>query len=101
MSKERFIVAEKNGPQGILLVITDADIIGKTFTEGKITLNLTKQFYEGKEMTKEEAGELCQKSMHLHLTGKHAVALGIELEFVDANKILYVQGIPHAEVVMG
>ena len=34
-------------------------------------------------------------------TGKEAVALGVELDVVETKKILWVQGVPHAEVVMG
>ena len=94
------IVAEKQGPHGLLLVITDSDIIGKTFEEGKLQLDLTQSFYQGEEKNKEEIKEILKKARDLHFTGKESVALGVELDLVDSDKILYVDGVPHAEVVM-
>ena len=95
------IVAEKQGPHGLLVVITDKDILGKTFTEGKVQLDLTKPFYQGKEKTKAEIKILLKRARDLHLTGKEAVALGVEEHMVESKRILYVQNVPHALVVVG
>jgi len=92
-----FIVSEKSSTHGLLLVITDADIVGKSFEEDKLQLDLSIDFYKGEIKSKEEIKELVPKARHIHLTGKEAVAIGIELNLVDVNIILYVQGIPHAE----
>ena len=37
---------------------------------------------------------------HVHLTGKEAVAIGVEMELVYPEKILYVQNVPHAEITV-
>jgi len=95
------IVAEKQGPHGLLVVITDKDLLGKTFVEGKVQLDLTKQFYQGKEKTKAEIKILLKRARDLHLTGKEAVALGVEENMVESKRILYVQNVPHALVVVG
>tara|TARA_Y100000310_G_scaffold4494_1_gene5409 strand:+ start:215 stop:514 length:300 start_codon:yes stop_codon:yes gene_type:complete len=95
------IVSEKEGPNGLLLVITDKDILGKRFTEGKIQLDLTSNFYKGEEKEKEEVKEELEKARDIHLTGKEAVALGVELDLINNENILWVQGIPHAESVIG
>jgi uncharacterized protein len=96
-----FVVSEKDGPHGLLLVITDKEILGKKFEEGKVELDLTKKFYEGKERNKEEVRELISKARDLHLTGKEAVAVGVEMGLVNSERILFVKGMPHAEVVKG
>ena len=94
------IVSQKQSPLGLLLVIFDKDIQGLKVEEGKLQLNLTKNFYQGEEMGKEEVMQLFPQARYIHLTGKEAVALGVESGFVDTRKILYVKNIPHAEVVM-
>lgn len=99
--KMTFIVSEKNTPNGLLLVVTDKIIMGEIFEEGKLQLDLTKKFYAGEEKNKEEVKELITKSRHIHFTGKEAVNLGIELNLINSNKIILVQNMPHAEVVMG
>ncbi len=96
-----FVVAERPGPHGLLLVITDKDILGKLFEEGRIQLDLRKEFYQGDVREKEEVKKRMLQSRHLHLTGKGAVALGIELDLIRKGRILWVQGTPHAQVVMG
>ena len=57
-------------------------------------------FYKGEEKNKEEVKILIPKARHLHLTGKESVAIGVEMDLVDPSKILYVNTIPHAEVVI-
>ena len=95
-----FIVSTKNGPHGLLLIVTDEEIIGKLFAENKLQLDLTKKFYQGTKKGKTAVMRLVSTAQHLHLTGKAAVALGIEMDLVNPDSILYVQGIPHAEVTV-
>ena len=96
-----FIVSEKQGPNGLLLVVTDKEILGKVFTEGKFQLDLTNKFYQGEQRNKEEIKEKINDARDLHLTGKNAVALGVELNLINPKKILWIQGTPHAEAVLG
>jgi len=93
------IVAKKNNSGDLLLVITDEDLLGQRFEEGKLQLDLTKQFYEGERKSKEEVVKLFAEARHIHLTGKEAVALGIEKDLILAKRILWIKGIPHAEVI--
>ncbi|HIH12862.1 TPA: DUF424 family protein [Candidatus Woesearchaeota archaeon] len=95
-----FIVAQKQGPHGIILIVTDKDLIGHLFSEGNKQLDLTKEFYHGEEKNKEQVKSILGQAQHLHVTGKHAVALGIEQNLIDPKRILWVQQVPHAEVVM-
>lgn len=95
-----FIVSEKVQQNALLLVVTDKDLLGKRFEQGRLQLDLTKEFYQGEEKSREEVKGLFLKAKHLHLTGKEAVALGVELKFVDQDKVLYIDSVPHAEVVM-
>ncbi len=96
-----FIVAHKDGPHGLLLIVTDKDILGKRFEEGRRQLDLTGRFYQGEELEKEEVKKLFSQARHLHLTGKQAVTLALEEDLIQAKQILWVQGVPHIEVVMG
>jgi len=94
------IVNEKQGPHGLLLVVTDKDILGKVFEEGKLQLDLRKEFYNGEEKNKEQIKIMCSGARDVHLTGKEVVALGVEWGLVDAERILWVKGVPHAEVAI-
>ena len=97
----KFIVSEKKGPHGALLVITDSDIIGKKFEEKNLQLDLSKGFYQGEEVSEEDVKKIITKAKDLHLTGKVIVAMALSLKFIDPNRILYINNVPHAEIVVG
>ena len=92
-----YIIAVKQSQFGLLIVITDADIIGKKFEEERLQLDLTKKFYQGETKNKHEVEQLIKKARHVHLTGKGTVAIGVEMDLVDSKKIIFIDKIPHAE----
>lgn len=92
------IVKIHKGPHGEVLVVSDKEIIGKKFEEGKLQLDLTKDFYAGEEMDSEKVKELVKSAYILHLTGKKTIELFLGLGFVDKKKVLFVDGVPHVEV---
>jgi uncharacterized protein len=93
-------VSEKSSPHGTILIITDTNLIGKTFSEGKLQLDLSQTFYQGSLKTISQVKELISKSRHLHVTGEQAIKLCLELHLIDQEKILVVDKIPHAQVVV-
>ena len=95
-----FVVVHKRSPHGLLLVVTDKSAIGGVFKEKGLQLDLSKDFYKGEEMNKEEVVKLIERSRHIHLTGGKAVGLGVEMGLVDPNRILRVGKMVHAEVVV-
>ena len=95
-----FIVSKKFAPEGLILVVTDKEIVGKTFEEGNKQLDLSKKFYSGDNRSVEEVKAIIKEAYILHLTGEKAVALGVELELVDSEKIIWISNVPHAEVLM-
>lgn len=86
---------------GLLVVITDKEIIGKVFSEGNLQLDLTKDFYKGEEMNGEEIERILGRAYVVHFTGEGAVALGKRLGLVGEGKVLVIENVPHAEVVLG
>ncbi|PIZ51437.1 DUF424 domain-containing protein [Candidatus Woesearchaeota archaeon CG_4_10_14_0_2_um_filter_33_13] len=95
-----FVVTRKDLPEGSILVITDKEVLGKVFVEGKKQLDLSKPFYHGEEKTIEKIKEEIKSTYILHLSGENSVSLGVELGLVDNNRIIWIQNVPHAEVVL-
>lgn len=93
-----FIVKTHIGPHGAVLVVTDAEILGKKFEEGKLQLDLSKEFYQGEKMNEGEVKELIKKYYILHLTGEKTIKLFLEEGFVDEKRVLRIKKVPHAEV---
>ena len=95
-----FIVSKKFSPEGMILVITDKEIVGKKFEEGNKQLDLSNKFYSGDERNAEAIKAIIPESYILHLTGEKAVALGVELGFVNPQRIVWISNVPHAEALV-
>ncbi len=96
----KFIVSVKRSEHGSLVVVTDIEIIGRKFEEGKLQLDLTKDFYKGDEKNIIEVEKDLLYARHVHFTGEKSVSLGIKLGLIDKNKVLLVNKIPHAQAVV-
>lgn len=96
-----FIVKVHKTAQGKVVVISDKEIIGKKFEEGELQLDLSKDFYAGEEETNQEKlKELSRDTYLLHLTGRKTVEYFTKLGLVEKDRILHVNGTPHAEVCL-
>jgi len=95
-----FIVVTKDSHHGKLIIITDKDIVGQKFMEGKLQLDLTSDFYKGQEENEETVRDLMHKGYVFHLTGKKTVEMGVKEGLVDEKRVLLVKGVPHAEVMV-
>lgn len=82
-----------------LLATCDAELLGKTLKEGKITFHVHEKFYKGSKVTLEEAVELIKQSSIVNMIGRKIVKKAIEHGFVHPDAVLMIQGIPHAQIV--
>jgi len=82
-----------------LVAAADADLIGKTFREGKFKIEVGK-FYEG-EVVSEEAflGQL-QLATIGNFVGTETVDAAMRGGYVSNGGILLIDGVPHAQFVL-
>ena len=82
----------------VLLAACDEELLGKTFREGELKLEVKERFYKG-ELVEEDALEaLLEEATIANLTGERCVQKAIELGYVDENRVLRIQGVPHAQM---
>jgi uncharacterized protein len=94
------IVKVHNTGRGKVITIVDRDIIGKKFEEGKLQLDLTADFYQGEDMSKSEILDIVQSAYILHIIGRESVKWGEENGWISKHRIVRIQGVPHAEIVI-
>ncbi len=97
---KEFVVSIKEGPNGNLVVVTDASLIGKKFLEKKIQLDLTSSFYKGDLKNKTEIKLLIESAKDFHITGEKSINLFEDLDLVDKKNIIYIKKIPHALITI-
>ena len=83
----------------VLLAICDAEILGKTFRDGKIVFTVNENFYKGAKVSVEEAVEMIGNCTIVNMVGKNIVQKAIEKGCVHPDAVLSIEGVPHAQIV--
>lgn len=83
----------------VILAICDAEILGKTLCEGKITFRVKEEFYKGARVNIEEAIAMIENSTIVNMVGKNVVSKAVEKGYVHPEAILNIEGVPHAQIL--
>ena len=82
----------------VLLAACDEELIGKTFREGELKLEVKERFYKGELRDVEDLEKLLEEATIANLVGERCVGKAIELGYIDKDRVLYIQGVPHAQM---
>lgn len=93
------IVNERKTPEGLLVSICDADILGETFSEGEVTISVSESFYGGEEMTEDGVVASLRRATVANIVGTRSIALAVEHGFVDESTVLTIGDTRHAQVL--
>ncbi|MCC6013969.1 MAG: DUF424 family protein [Candidatus Verstraetearchaeota archaeon] len=97
---EEVYVRVRKTENDILITVCDCDLLGKKIVNGKLVLNISKEFYEGEKMSKEATLDILKKATIALFVGKTAVKYGIEAGLVHKDAIIEIGGVPYAQFVM-
>ncbi len=85
---------------GSILAMCDSDLIGKTFEEGDIIIDLKNysEFYVGNLASEPEAKSSINKDLlwSANVVGKSSVAIALEEGIIEQAHVKTVNGIPYA-----
>jgi hypothetical protein len=82
----------------VLLAACDEELLGKTFREGELKLEVKERFYRGELVEEDSLEPLLEEATMANLTGERCVSKAIELGYVDPGRVLRIEGIPHAQM---
>jgi hypothetical protein len=77
-----------------LVNICDEELVGKTMTEGKLSVHLSRDFYSGETVSMGEAIRLIRTCNIVNLAGKRVVALALENSIGAREAIREIEGVP-------
>ncbi len=83
----------------MLLAACDKDILGKKFKKGEICLSVKKSFYQGETTDGKGLYVQITKSTIANLVGERTVNTAIENGFGMKEDVLWVEGVPHLQIV--
>lgn len=91
------IVNERDTPEGLLVSVCDADVLGETFANGEVSLTVDREFYDGEARDPAEVIEVLSRAQVANIVGTEAVELAIEHGYVEADNVLDLDGTLHAQ----
>lgn len=93
------LLTERETPEGVVVSVCDADLLGETYEEGRVSLTVTEEFYGGDPASAEEIAAALGRAKTANIVGEEAVAAAVEAGFVDPGNVLDVDGTVHAQYV--
>jgi hypothetical protein len=84
----------------VLVAACDSELIGLTFCEGELHLYVNEDFFKGQPADEHEVKQALKEATIANLIGERSVSCGIESGVVDENCVIFIDGVPHAQMVL-
>ena len=81
-----------------LLAACDSDLVGKEIRDGDLRLQVLPGFYGTESAPREQIVAQLRRCTVANLVGEGVVGLAIELGYVEPSRVLWIGGVPHAQV---
>ncbi len=82
-----------------LLAACDENVLGKTFEEGEVYLNVKESFYKGDTTDPTELKKRLKRATISNLVGEISVNTALKMKLANKKDVLYVEGVPHLQVI--
>lgn len=83
----------------VIVAVCDKNIIGKKFREGELVLKLDECFYKGDEACEEDVKVALSSATIANIAGEKAIACAVDCGCINPDNIIFIEGIPHAQMV--
>jgi len=93
------LLSERDTEDGLLVAACDADLLGETFDDGRVSLTVTEEFYGGENVGEEAVIASLRRARTANLVGERVVATAVEAGLIDPGTVLEVDGTRHAQLV--
>ena len=77
-----------------LINICDADLIGKTVSEGKLKMHISREYFGGQIVDSSEALRMMKDSSIVNLAGQRAVEIALANKLAAEQAVRLIEGVP-------
>lgn len=84
----------------LLLAATDEELIGRSVSRGEVEIHITEQFYGTEQADQGELREMLGRCTVANLMGERCIALAAKLGFVQADNVVQIEDVPHAQLAV-
>ncbi|TAJ44576.1 DUF424 domain-containing protein [Methanofollis fontis] len=86
-------------PEGEVVAVCDADLLGTTLSHGDVQVSITGAFYGTERATEEEVRSALKNASNANLMGEKAVGIAIAMGLITEEGCISVGGVPHALII--
>ncbi|MHC1579542.1 MAG: DUF424 domain-containing protein [Candidatus Alkanophagales archaeon] len=83
----------------VLVAVCDKELVGRRFSDGFLKLEVSEEFYKGEVVGEDEVLRSLRRATIANIVGERAVRVAVENGIIDAESIIFVEGVPHAQMV--
>ena len=94
MKPNGFAVRTAEYKGNVLVNICDPELIGRTVTEGKLKMHISKEFYFGEMVDEAEALSLIRRCSVVNLVGQRSVSLAVDNNVGARQAIREIEDVP-------
>jgi len=93
------LLTEQETPEGLLVTVCDADVVGETFENGSVSLTVEADFYaeDARVATPEDVADSLGRALTANIVGTRSVEIAIEHGFIEERNVLDLDGTRHAQ----
>ncbi len=82
-----------------LLAACDEKLLGKKFEEGKLQIDVKKDFYGGEKITIKVLKKFLEDATIANLVGSETIKAAVDMGLIDPETVIEIKGVPHAQMV--
>ena len=85
--------------QGRMVAAADAALVGDVYKEDGVRVEVDPDFYGETATARGDVVKALRGASIANLVGEKAVEAGMDADVVDEERVLHVDGVPHAQMV--
>ena len=82
-----------------LVAACDPELLGETFREGKLKLEVKQDFYKGARASVADVLAAIDTADIANLVGETIIEAAVQKRLVDPTAIVHISGVPHVQIV--
>ena len=90
-------IISRNG--NTMLNMCDSELLGKTISDVKLVMKISKNYYHDQFVEQEEAKDLLKKSNNINLVGNETISLSLELGIGTEQAVKLIDKIPFLIII--
>ena len=83
-----------------VVAICDSNLIGKTFREGPLCLEVNSNFYGSRRVSLQEGINSIKQGTNINLVGEKIIGEAITQGILPETAVITIEGIPHAIIIV-